>query len=213
MAITPVNLSYIGYGGLPAGSSAVGQGQTAAGQDSGPLAKTLVGTGVVTLDGAATSFGLNFIDGVQKLSQNTILLPLQSAAAPVTINGVANQAIYSGVGSFGQLAVGTSVVIAGFTNAGNNGTFTVNAVTASSITVTNASSVAETNYAATLTFTKGPSVVAVDVSRSATADTAAAGIGIVGASAITNVGCTVHLSAAGAAAATMGLIAVIYFGS
>jgi hypothetical protein len=49
-----------------------------------------------------------------------------------------------------SIPVGTSVVIAGFTKAGNNGTFTVRSVSFSSITVNNPGGVAESNPAATL---------------------------------------------------------------
>lgn len=208
MAIPAVNLSYIGQPASPAA------GQVFASNDSGPLGKVIVGTGTATLDGALTAFTVNFIDGVQKLAQVPVIIQLQSAAAPVTINGVANQAIYSGVGAMSQIAVGTSVVIAGFVNGGNNGTFTVNAVTASSVTVTNASSVAETNYAATLSFSKGPSVLAVQVTRSGIAtDTAAGSVQVTGPSALSSTGFTANLGSAGTNGNTLTVAAEVYLAS
>lgn len=217
MANSAINLgaSPNGYIGQPIQGAA--QGQIYNNGTPGPLGSVLSAIGTSTMDGAATTIAVNFIDGVQKLSQSTVLVSLQSVTAPATIGGVANQAVYSGVGAFGQLRVGQSVVIAGFTNAGNNSTFTVNAVSTSSIQVTNASSVAETNYAATLTYTIGQRVSAVTASRSllnfaGTADSANAVAGVTSVSAISNTGCTLNLSAAGNAGTASFLIDV-YFAS
>lgn len=208
MANTVINLTYLGQPASPAA------GQVFASNDSGPLGKVIVGTGTTTLDGATPTVTVNFIDGVQKLAQVPVIIQLQSAAAPVTINGVANQAIYSGVGAMSQIAVGTSVVIAGFANGGNNGTFTVNAVTASSVTVTNAGSVAETNFAATLSFSKGPSVLAVQVGRSGIAsDTAAGTVQVTGPSALSSTGFTANLGANGGAGNTLTIVAEVYLAS
>lgn len=217
MANSVINLgaSPNGYIGQPVQSAA--QGQIYNNGTPGPLGSVLSAIGTSTMDAAATTITVNFIDGVQKLSQTTVLVSLQSVTAPATIGGVANQAIYSGVGAFGQLRVGQSVVIAGFANAGNNGTFTVLAITTSSIQVTNAGSVAETNYAATLTYTVGQRVSAVTASRSAlnfagVADTANAAAGVNSVTAISNTGCTLNLSAAGTAG-TASFLIDIYFAS
>src|SRR5271166_4059689 len=146
MAIPAVNLTYIGQPSPAAAYQIVNNGL------GGPLSKTLLGVAQCTLDGASTTFTLGWIDGVQKIFQgNLVVLALASVTAPATINGVANQAVYSGVGAYGQFRVGQSVTFAGFTNGGNNGAFTITALTSSSIQVTNASSVAETNYASTVT--------------------------------------------------------------
>jgi len=145
MAIAPANVVWYG----PA--LAQGQEQSQGGL-SGSQSRQLVGIATFIGDGAASSATLNWIDGSQKPFQTVILLPVLSVTAPATIGGVANQAVYSGVGAYGQLAKGQSVTFAGFTNAGNNGTFTINALTTSTIQVTNASSVAETNPAATVAF-------------------------------------------------------------
>ena len=210
MAIATVNATYIGYGGLPI-SVGPQQGQVAAGQDSGPLAKTLVCQATVTGDGASTSSTINYIDGIQKIAQYPITIAFTNVTAPATINGVANQAVYSGVGATSQIAVGTSIVFSGFANSGNNGTFTVNAVTANSVTVTNSSSVLEgPNYSAQGIFYKGPAVVAIDVSRSGVTDsTTPANVGIVGAFGITNTSFTVAYSAT--FTGTMTMLIIIYF--
>jgi len=173
VAITTNNIQWIGQ---PLAAAA--QGQRMNSNDSGPLGQNLVGIVQLTLDGVATTTTLNFIDGTQKVYQNVYVLPVLSVAAPVTIGGVANQAVFSGVGSYGLLRVGQSVTFAGFTNAGNNGTFTINALTTSSIQVTNSSAVAETNPAGTVTLAIGPVAVAYQVARvlvgpNGVADTAA----------------------------------------
>lgn len=154
MAAPFINLTYIGQPGTSAGG-----GQIIADQTSGPKAKTLYAYGnLVASSGTWYSYtgtvAVNFIDGVQTFGKQ-IILQLQSVTAPATINGTANQAIYSSTGGDGQIKVNDSVVIAGFTNSGNNGTFTVNAVSSTGIQVTNSSSVAETNPAGTLSDVQG----------------------------------------------------------
>jgi len=211
MAIATVNASYIGYGGLNPALGPV-QGQIAAGQDSGPLAKTLVATAVVTGDSSSTSSTINLIDGIQKIAQYPITIPFTNVTAPATIGGVANQAVYSGIGATTQLAVGASIVFSGFSNGGNNGTFTINVISTNSVTVTNASSVLEgPNYSAQGLSYKGPVIAAIDISRSSVNDTAAAGIGVVGAHGISNTSFTCDYSAT--FSGTMGLVFVIYFAS
>lgn len=208
MSIAAVNLSYIGQ------PSVAAQGQVVASNDSGPLGKVVVGIGTAVLDGAATTFTLNWIDGVQKIFQNQVQVPFFAVTAPATIGGVANQAVYSSVGATGQFRVGQSVVIAGFANSGNNGTFTINGVTTTSVTVTNASSVAETNYQASGVVNLGAVLPAVQVTRSQisaanVADTAASTTTAV-PSAITSTGCTITISAAGSAAQTLSVLAELF---
>jgi hypothetical protein len=210
MSITAVNLKYIG----PPGSTAA-PGQIYNSTAPGPLGKEIIGYGTAVLDGSSTSFTVNFIDGVQELFQLPVTIALNSATLAATVNGVANQTIYQGVGAMSALTVGQSVTIAGFANSGNNGTFTVNVVTANTIVVTNSSGVAETNYAATLSYEKGPVPFAIQITRTGvngstwlsqtlTADTAAATVQITGPSAVTVTGFTANLSAAGSSAATVG---------
>jgi hypothetical protein len=225
MAIANVNMNaspngYLGYGQTNIGVSpqSPSAGQIVEVGTSGPLAKTLTGIATATGDGSSSSFTLNFIDGVNKIGQIPVIVALQSVTAGATINGVANQSQYSGVGAFGQLRVGNSVTIAGFSNAANNGTFTVTKVTSSYVQVTNAGpSVAETNYAATLSFVYGPAVAAVRAFRVGTgftgvSDTGAATISIASITAITNIGCTVTLSAT-SAAATYSFVFDVLFAS
>ena len=61
MAISAVNLSYTGNG--PTAS-----GQVIASTETGGLAQDFEGFGTATLDGSATSFTVNFIDGTATLS-------------------------------------------------------------------------------------------------------------------------------------------------
>jgi hypothetical protein len=197
------------------GNGPTAQGQVIADQTSGPKAKTLEGVATIVEDGANTTFTVGWIDGTQKIDQVLILLSLQSVTAAATVNGVANQAIYSGVGSFGQIPVGTSVTIAGFTNAGNNGTFTVNVTTANTIVVTNSSSVAETNYAATLTFLKGPAVVAATIQEgNLLSDTSTGTLTAAGSlSSVTNAGMSGALSGAGTSGHTKTVLFRVYVNS
>ena len=214
MAIAAVNLSYIGQPSSPA------QGQIVNSGLGGPLSEVLVGIGTAILDGSSTSFTLNWIDGVQKIFQRPlVVLPVLSVTAPATIGGVANQAVYSGVGAFGQFRVGQTITFAGFSNAGNNGAFVINAVTTSSVQVTNASSVAETNPQATGAVSFGavlPAILGVGidnkrvlVSAANVADTAAVGTTAI-ISAVSATGCTVTISAAGSASQTLSVLVVLY---
>lgn len=228
MAIPAVSMNaspngYVGYGQVSIGTSPQ-SGILSAGQivevgTSGPLAKTLTGIGTAVLDGATLTFVVNFIDGVNKIAQIPVFIALQSVTAGATINGVANQSQYSGVGAFGQLKVGQSVTIAGFATAANNGTFTVTKVTSSYVQVTNAGpSVAETNYAATLSFQYGPSVQAVRISRTGAgftgvADTAASTVTGFGVSAFTNTSFTVGFLGAGSNAQTASFVFDVIFAS
>jgi hypothetical protein len=144
MAIAAANVVYLGQ------PTTAAQGQILNNGLGGPLSEEIRGIATFVGDGASTTATINWIDGTQKMFQRpTVLWPFLSVTAPATIGGVANQAVYSGVGSYGQYRVGQTITFAGFTNAGNNGAFTINAVSTSTVQVTNASSVAETNPAAT----------------------------------------------------------------
>jgi hypothetical protein len=196
MAIAAVNPTYFGPNPLA-------QGQIPSqGGISGVQSRSVQGLGTAILDGAATTFTLNWIDGNQVPYKNVIFLSVLSVTAPATIGGVANQAVYSGVGAYGQLKVGQSITFAGFANAGNNGTFTINALTTSSIQVTNSGSVAETSGAATLSFNQGTVLALGRVTR---AQASAAGVldtapqtNTITVSAQTQTGCTVTISAGSA---------------
>lgn len=215
MSLGPaINLSYVGVG-------PTGIGQIVADQTSGPKSKTLYGFGVLTNGNtttAATQQAVGFIDGIQSLGK-TVVLQFQSVAAPVTYQGTANTALYSSTQADSQLAVGQSIVIAGFTNAGNNGTFTITFITASSIGVTNSSAVAETNPAATGSVSVGGVPVFVDVFVAGnSADTAAAVAAALAspgifASAVSNTGFTLNYSAFATTAQTVHFGAVIAFSS
>jgi len=212
MAIPAVNLSYIGQ------PSVAAQGQIFNNGLGGPLSRIAAGIATFVGDGATTSAVVNWIDGVQKPYVTTVVIPVLAVTAPATIGGVTNQAVYSGVGSYGQLRVGQSVTFAGFSNAGNNGAFTINALSSSSIQVTNASSVAETNPAATLTNLQGLGLIAAQASRAVgttagVADTAATSIGVTQVDTLTQTGGTVRFSAAPANAATISVLVEVFSAS
>lgn len=195
MAIAAANLIPLRNPNAPGSSFAFAQGQISNNGLGGPASRDYEGIAVFTGDGASTSAVLNYIDGVQAPFVSTLILPVLSAAAPATIGGVANQAVYSGVGSYGQLRVGQTVTFAGFTNAGNNGAFVINALSTNSIQVTNAGSVAETNPAATGKVLVGPVLPVVlayraGVSAANVADTAATTLNCV-ANQVTATSCTI----------------------
>jgi hypothetical protein len=207
MAIPNVNVSWYGQ-------SSLAQGQIYGNNATGPQNEALIGIGTAVLDGATTTFQVNFIDGVQSLYKNTAVLSVSSVAAPATIGGVANQAVYSGVGAYGALRVGQSITFAGFTNAANNGTFVINALTTSTVQVTNASSVAETNPQASLSFNYQNRQVAgffaarAVVGATGVADTAASSISLApgGAGGLNQLGGAVTISSAGSNGQTLSFI-------
>lgn len=140
-------------------------GQIIADQTSGPKAKTLVGVAKIKEDATNTAFTIGFIDGTQKIAQYSVVLALQAVTAPATFNGTANVSFYSGIGSFMQIPVGTSIVTAGFATSGNNATLTVLAIASNGFYAVNASAAAETNYSANATYTTGAAVAAVTLSE------------------------------------------------
>ena len=155
-ASAAITLSYIGQG--PSG-----QGQIIADQTSGPKSKTLYGYGTLVSGSDATTATVNFIDGTQTLG-TTIVLPLQSVEAAQTYKGAVNTALYHSVGADSALAVGDTVVIAGFGTAANNQTAAVvTVVEANRFGVVNSTAVAETNPAATASDSKGGTPVWVQV--------------------------------------------------
>jgi len=217
MAIPAQTPVWLGYGSGWTGANTLGAGVVAAqGGLSGMAGKTLTGIVSFVLDGSLSAATINMIDGVQNINQQTIICPMQSVTAPATFNGTANVAIYSGTGNFGQIQVGQSFVVTGFTNAGNNGTFVVLAKTAYQIYAVNASSVAETNPTAILTWQYGAAVAAVRVVRSAVnaagvADTAVVTTYALSASAISNKSAVVNFSAAGSNLQTISFLVDVLF--
>lgn len=210
MAIPAVNLSYIGQGPT-AGGVITGNNQ------GGPLGKTLIAMGTATLDGALTTFTVNWLDGVQKPFGKLIVLPLVAVATSAGGN-----AVYSSSNAATSIPVGTSVTVAGFSTGANNGTFTVQAVGSSqfnpTITLNNGSAVAETNPAATISATVGGTPIAVAIDRasnsiSGVADTAAFTIVPDSVSALTATGGTITISAAGSNGNLFSFLVYIFFAS
>ncbi len=201
MAIPAVALSYLGQ------PSSAAQGQIINNGLGGQLSEELMGIATFVGDGATTTATVNWIDGVQKIFQRpVVVIPVLSVTAPATLGGVANQAVYSGVGSFSQFSKGQTITFAGFSNAGNNGAFVINLVSTSSVTVTNASSVAESNPQATGAVNFGAVLPVAQgfrsgVSAANVADTAANTI-TASINTITATGALVTFSAAPANAAT-----------
>ena len=206
------NLSYIGAGPTAGG-------QIIADQTSGSKAKTLYAYGTIINDTTAsgTTAAVGYIDGVQSLGK-TVVLQFQSVTAPATINGTANQAIYASTGPDINVPVGASITFAGFTNSANNGAFTVVAVTSVGVQVLNASSVAETNPAATGIYTVGgiPTIVNVFLAQGA-GDSAAAVIlasaKSLFATSVTAAGFTLNFPTLTTAGAQFTFGAVLEFGS
>lgn len=201
MAIAATPLSYVGQ------PSSAAQGQIVNNGLGGPLSEQLLGIATFIGDGAATTATVQWIDGTQKIFQRPlVVVSLASATAAATINGVANQTVYSGIGSYGQFRVGQTLVVAGFSNAGNNGSFPITAVSTSSIQVTNSGGVAETNPLASASVSFGAVLpVALGyrsgVSAANVADTAANTI-TASINTITATGALVTFSAAPANLAT-----------
>lgn len=216
MANPIVNLTYIGQ----PGASAAG-GQVIADQTSGPKAKTLYAYGTLVASSSTfsttTAATVNFIDGVQTFGVTSVLA-LQSVTAPATINGTANTAIYSTVYGVNKIHVGDSVVIAGFTNSGNNGTFTVTEVTSSGFYVVNSSSVAETNPAATVSDTQNAIPAWVDVFYAGSNGDSAAAAAIMATATVAPTGVVatsfqLHYPSLATTGATVTIGAIIAFSS
>lgn len=207
MAIPNVNFQPATSGPATASGQLLSQGGL-----SGFQSKNLFLLGTAVLDGAATTFTANFIDGTQKLFQRTVNISAGNVTAPATIGGVANQSVISGVGAFGQLSVGMSVATTGFANSGNNGTFTVNALTTSSIQITNSSAVAETNTpSGNVAANLGAKVLSVRASRATqslagVADNALSTIFPTGVGTITDASALVTISAAGTTTNTLSVL-------
>jgi hypothetical protein len=152
MAISTVNLSYIGQPKPAAG------GQIVANSNQGPLARTMVGLATISLDGATATGTVNYIDGVQTFGK-TIILPVQSVGASTGTTGSlvltavatssGGNAVYTGTitGGAANALVGFQFTVAGFVGASNNGTFIAVASTATTLTLANANAIAETHAA------------------------------------------------------------------
>ena len=202
MAISGNNLSYVGGG--PTANNQVNSYLAL----TGAGAKSLDAYAKLVLDGAATTTTQNFIDGVQTFGQS-VVLPLASVAASIGANAVYN----TPAGPTFNM-VGKSVVVAGFTNGANNGTFTVVAVGSGNITLSNASAVAELNPAATAVVSISSNPVAISLQRVlAFGDTATSAVTVVQNGNYTATGIPVTLGSAGTAAQIATVIARIVFAS
>ena len=141
------------------------------GSSGGILALNL--SGALTLSGATVSVnGLGFRGGAAIQLQGAVatLTSVAAAAGGVTV--------YTGTfnGGAANSYAGTTFLIAGFTNAANNGTFVATASTATTVTLNNAAGVAET-HAATAALSPAPA----NTDYLATAPTAYTGAGRLGA--------------------------------
>lgn len=211
VAAPAITLSYIGQPSVPGG------GQIIADQTSGPKAKTLYAYGVATNGNTTTganSAPVYFIDGVQSFGK-TVVLPIQKVVIDTSV--FTNGADYYSVGGTGQVKVGDSVTIAGFTNSGNNLTTTVAAVTSSYITVTNSGAVTETNPAASLTDVVAAVPISVDAFISGSNADTAADLAVASAaffpSGLSATGFTLNWAALATTARTIHFGAIIAFSS
>src|ERR1035437_8981709 len=176
---------------------------------TGGTANGLVGTQPFTVLGFVNAAN-NGVFVVIASTATTITLANAVAAAEThagTVQGGVAQ--YNSVFGDGQVSIGDTVVIAGFTTAANNGTFTVTAVGSSSVTVNNLAAVLEYNPAATLSDVQNaiPLAVALTITGGTQPATAYLGIDV---STITSTGFTYVLSANGTAAKTLNLVASVY---
>jgi hypothetical protein len=179
-------------------------------------------TGTITGGASNGLVGLTFtVAGFVNPSNNGVFTAVASTATTLTLNNPnaiaethaataqAGVAAYNSVFGDGQVIVGDTVVIAGFTNAANNGTFIVTAVGSSSVTVNNLAAVAEVNPAATLSDVQNATPLAIALNVTGGTQQAAAWVGI-SVSTITSTGFTYKLSGAGTAANTIALVASVY---
>jgi hypothetical protein len=179
-------------------------------------------TGTITNGASNGLVGFYFtVAGFTNPNNNGVFIAVASTATTLTLanpNAVAATqaataqagfAVYNSVFGDGQVRAGDSVTIAGFTNAANNGTFTVISAGSSSVTVNNLAAVAETNPAATLSDTTNATPLAIALNVTGGTQPAAAYVGI-DVSTITKTGFTYVLSANGTAANTLNLVATIY---
>lgn len=178
-------------------------------------------TGTIT-GGANSAFVGDYftIAGFTNAADNGVFIAVASTATTLTLanpNAVAQThaatatggiAVYNSVFGDGQVKIGDSVVIAGFSNSVNNGTFTVVMVSSQSVTVNNTSAVAETNPAATLSDVQNGTPVAIY----ATTSTESAGtyLGIM-TNVISSKSWTYVLSATGAASDTLLVNFILIF--
>lgn len=180
-------------------------------------------TGTITGGASNALVGDYFtVLGFVNASNNGTFIAVASTATTVTLANAfavaethagtaqAGQASYHSTGADSSIIVGDSVVIAGATNAGNNGTFVVIATTAFSVIVNNLAAIAETNPAMTLSDVQNGTPVAVAVNVSGGTQQATAYVGI-SVSTITATGFTYVLSATGTAAKTINVVASLFF--
>jgi hypothetical protein len=193
---------------LTAAAAASGGNTVYTGTITGGTANALVGQ-YFTVAGFVS--GVN--NGVfQAIASTVTTLTLNNpngvaVTAGATVQGGIAQ--YNSVFGDGQVSIGDTVVIAGFTTAANNGTFVVTAVGSSSVTVNNLAAVLEYNPAATLSDVQNaiPLAVALTITGGTQPATAYLGIDV---STITSTGFTYVLSANGTAAKTLNLVASVY---
>ena len=121
-------------------------------------------TGTITGGGGNAFLGDSVVtSGFQNAANNGTFVAIASSATTVTLNnkagvtesnpgtatvatGAGTNTVYQGTitGGTGNGFAGDSFIIAGFTNAGNNGTFTCTGSTATTLTCPNAAGIAET---------------------------------------------------------------------
>lgn len=180
-------------------------------------------TGTIT-GGASNAFvGYYFtVTGFVNSVNNGVWIATASSATTLTLanpNAIAEThagaaqggtAAYHSTSADSSIVVGDSVTIAGNTNSANNGTFTVLATSATTVTVNNLAAVAETNPAATLSDVQNGTPVAVAVNISGGTQQATAYVGL-SVSTITSTGFTYVLSATGTAAKTINIVASLFF--
>jgi hypothetical protein len=180
-------------------------------------------TGTITGGGSNALVGYYFtVAGFVNAANNGVWIAVASTTTTLTLanpaaiaethagTAQAGTAAYHSTSADSSIAVGDSVVIAGFNNSANNGTFTVIATSATTVTVNNPSAVAETNPAATLSDVQNGTPVAVMATVSGGTQQATAYVGAT-VSTITSTGFTLVYSGAGTAGKTLNIVATLFF--
>ncbi len=155
----------VGMGAITINGPQVSQWNTSSGGTAADAVQDITGTASSRSGAPSVPISESFSESLNLTSvvPNGVAFNLTSVApTTVTFNltAAANHAggntVYTGTitGGAGNAYVGDKVVVAGFTNGNDNGTFTCTASTATSITVNNANGVFQ-NHAATATVTTG----------------------------------------------------------
>jgi len=146
----------VGMGAITVNGPQVSQWNATSGGTTPNAAQDIVGTGSSRTGAPSVPLSESFNEALTLTSvvPNGVAFNLTAVApntATLTLTAVANggggNTVYTGTitGGAGNALVGDTVVVAGFTHAADNGTFTCTASTATTITLNNANGIAQTH--------------------------------------------------------------------